>query len=164
MPKKRCRLYLESSFWRRLGDPASSPRRILSYRFLRRAGRSHKFLVSQVVAEELAEMPSTADYRAILRRWEAWRTRKVPWRAAIQRVAEELLATGGWSRRRFADMLHLSYAVVGSADALVTWDLHDLASPQMRRILHRVVKRLDLPEPRIGTPLEVAKWLGLEIE
>jgi len=53
--------------------------------------------------------------------------------------------------------------MLSDVDALVTWDQGDLARDHTRRIVQVYGRRERLSVPLIGTPEEVAKWLGLRI-
>ncbi len=77
--------------------------------------------------------------------------------------ALELLAAGRWSQARLADRVHVAYTLLSGADALVTWDTRDLARERPRVVVHAYAARQGLRAPLIGTPQEVAGWLGLKI-
>lgn len=160
--KRRYRLYLETSFWDRLGDPRADVRRRVSYRFLRRSTRQHhQILVSDLVLEEVRATPMEEERKSILRRiWSSGAKHVTALRPA-ERVAGGLMAAGGWDGDLFADMLHVGYTVAGEADALVTWDRSDLARDHTRNIVAAYCRREGLLAPLIGTPEEVAKWLDI---
>lgn len=162
--KRRYRLYLETSFWNRLGDPRNDFRRRASYRFLRRVVRQHHtVLVSDLVLEEARATPLADERKQILRRiWSSGAKHVTALRPA-ERVADGLMAAGGWGRDLFADMLHVGYTISGRADALVTWDRSDLARERTRIIVAAFCRREGLSAPLIGTPEEVARWLNIEI-
>ncbi len=156
-------LFFESSFWSRLAEPPESPKRILTEAFLSVVRLRFRVLVSPLVAAELARTPERAKRDDLLDRlWEA-RPEVVSFGAWAQRMAWELLAAGRWSQRRFADMVHVAYTLMAGADALVTWDKDDLARERTRVVVHAYATRKGIRAPLIGTPEEVAEWLGIKI-
>lgn len=161
---KRYRLYLESSFWRRLGDPDHPETRRVSYRFLRAIERRHRILVSRLLTQEIGNTPDLIERRSIIRRMEKVRPRRLTMTPETLDLRDEILREGGWTNRRFADALHIAYTLTSGADALVTWDLRDLARDPTRDLVRKICRARGLSVPRIGTPEEVAAWLGLKIE
>ena len=161
-PMKRS-LFLETSFWSRLVDSADARKQRLTESFLDAATLQCRVLISPTVAAELSRTPAK-DRRALLldRLWAA-RPEVVTFGARPEEMALELLAAGRWSRSRFADMVHVAYTVLSGADALVTWDVHDLARERPRVVVHAFAVRRGLRAPLIGTPQEVAEWLGIRI-
>ena len=81
----------------------------------------------------------------------------------VRAAAWDLVRLGCVTENHLADAFHLAYSVVGGADALITWDLRDLAREQTRKVLRDYCWRQGLAEIRIGTPIEVAKWLDVKI-
>jgi len=158
---EKLRLYLETSFWRRLVDEADHRRRRSSWKFLRAVERRHAILVSDLVFAEakLERDPQRRD-RA---RTRLNRTRKhvLRLRSSVTDLAEQLLDEGHWSDRRLADLTHLALAILGRADAVVTWNLRDLARPRMREVLRAVCSRRGYNQPKVGTPQEVSQWFGI---
>jgi len=162
--KRRYRLYLETSFWKRLGDPRLDERRRDSYRFLRAlAGGRHRILISRLVTRELDETPDWAERRKIYRRLWSRGARMITFNPRIVRIATDLRTLGRWRRNLIADLMHIGYAISGAADALVTWDRDDLARDATRRVVQAYGRREDVGVPLIGTPEEVAEWLGIRI-
>lgn len=161
--KRRYRLYCETSYWKRLGDAMTDGRRRVSYRFLRAVAGRHQLLLSRLVLQEIALTSDLDERRHILRRIESVRHRMVTNSRRAERMALELLAVGGWSEELFADLLHVSYTILSGAEALVTWDAGDLARDRTRLVVQAYARRSGLAAPLIGTPEEVAKWLGMTI-
>lgn len=159
--KKRFKLYLETSFWKRLVDDGPTPRREISYAFLRNVSGRQRILVSKLVFEEIAHTTPPGPRTSLFRRMRACRTRTVPSTAQVDDLANRLLAAGGWSGGKRADMLHLACAMICRADALVTWDESDLAKDPARRVFEAVAKERQIKLPRVGTPIEVRSWLGI---
>ncbi len=161
---ERYRLYLETSFWRRLGDPHLHERRRESFAFLRAidAGR-HQILVSRLVVQEIEATPDPEERRHILRRLWNLRRRLITLNSKILRIGFALLEAGGRGRNALADMMHLGYAVFSGADAVVTWDESDLARDHTRRLVAAYARRDGCKAPLIGTPKDVGRWLGIRI-
>jgi predicted nucleic acid-binding protein len=159
--KRHYRLYLETSFWNRLENPARDLRREISYAFLRAVQRPHHLFISRLVTRELDRIRDVAQRRAVRRRMEGQSLRTITLTARIVHIARELVRLGGWSENVIADMVHVAYAVFGRVDALVTWDFDDLARPRTRDVVSAYGRRQDVPVPLIGSPPEVASWLGI---
>lgn len=159
--KKRFKLYLETSFWKRLVDDGPTPRREISYAFLRDVSGKHRIIVAKRVFEEIIHTTSPGSRTSLLRRMKSSRVKTVPATAEIHELAGQLLVAGRWGEGRRADMLHLACAMIGVADALVTWDKSDLANDDARRIFKAVADARQLKLPRVGTPIEVRSWLGI---
>ncbi len=155
-------LFLETSFWSRLGDPADARKRRLTEAFLAAAALQCRILVSPVVAAELGRTPGKEKRTLLLDRLWSAQPEVVSFGARAEEMALELLAAGRWSRSRFADMAHVAYTVLSGADALVTWDTDDLARERPRVVVHAFAARRGLRAPLIGTPEEVAGWLGIK--
>ena len=159
----RFRFYPETSFWRRLGDPVNQDLRKATYQLLRSIKKQDRVLTSKLVLLELSEVPDHDERRHIMRRlWDA-RPKMVTTSRRAERIALELLEAGGWGEEVFADMLHVSYSMLSEVDALVAWDQGDLARDHTRRIVQAYGRRERLSVPLIGTPEEVAQWLGRRI-
>ena len=157
----RHRLYIETSFWKRLTDPSDPERRRISYSFLRTIAGRDQILISSVVREELRDTPDAEERKTLFRRLSGVRPRTITTTPRVGRIARDLLSLGGWGARRVADVLHVSYAVFARADALVSWDVHDLARERMREVARTFGRMQGVPVPWIGTPQEVAEWLEL---
>jgi predicted nucleic acid-binding protein len=157
-------LYLETSFWSRLVDPPESRKSVVTAAFLRDAGRRHHILVSNVVIDELLEIKAQDKRRAVLELLSRSDATRLAFDPEASRIALEILRAGRWSARRFADMLHVAYTIRYRADALVTWDLDDLARERPRSVVHAYTRGRGLLTPMIGTPEEVAQWLELRID
>jgi len=158
---KPLRLYLETSFWRRLADDASDLRRSASYRFLGQVRRHHEIVVSRLVYDELRFTTPAAQLAPVLRRLDASRSTLVPITAAVRALASELLLAGGWKERQRPDVTHLACAMIYGARALVTWDSADLAKPKTRDTAEKWARHNDRAPLRIGKPEDVASWLGI---
>lgn len=163
MAGQRKRLYFETSFWKRLGDCMDDPRRRVSYRFLNKVRRTCRLVTSSVVHGEIRQTPDPAELSLLRRRLVELRILNVPVTPRIHALADELRRSGGWHRRQFADMLHVACAMLHSCDALVTWNLRDLAREKLREVVRQVARSRNLAAPVVGTPLEIARWLGLKI-
>ncbi len=159
---RRFRLYLESSFWMRLEDKRDHLRRTLSYDFLNSSSYRHEILLSGLVLDEIAEGPA-GERRKLRRQIERVRARVLPGAAWAGRFAEELMSLGPFGQSRVDDLKHVGYAVGGKVDALVTWDVKTLACDPVRRACALACRRTGRRAPFLGTPLEVARWLGLQI-
>jgi hypothetical protein len=159
--KRFYRLYLETSFWKRLGDPAPTDRRTISYRFLRQIQKRHHLFISDRVMREAAATPDPQERKHVLRRIWSAHPRTLTLTRKAERIALDLLQTGGWGEKLFADMLHLGYSIASDMDALVTWDEGDLAREKTRILVLHYCRREGLSVPLIGTPEEVGKWLGI---
>ncbi|KAF0247136.1 MAG: hypothetical protein FD180_75 [Planctomycetota bacterium] len=159
--KKRFKLYLETSFWKRLVDDGPTPRREISYAFFRDVIGKHRVMVGKKVFEEITHTTPPAQRNALFRRMDACRAKTIPATAQIHDLAEQLLVAGGWGEGRRADMVHLACAMITGADALVTWDKSDLANDETRRIFKAVAKERRLTLPHVGTPMEVKSCLGI---
>lgn len=161
--KTRYRLYLETSFWKRLGDAAYHSRRRLSYRFLRQVESRHDLFISNLVHGEVMGTPDLVERRHVLRRIKSVHPRTVTNSRKAERQALELLDSGGWEDGLLADMLHVAYTIQAGCDALVTWDQDDLARDKTRNVVQAFGRRTGVSAPLIGTPEEVAEWLGIRI-
>ena len=157
------RIYPETSFWRRLVDDGDFERRRLTYRFLRAIEGRARLLGSSLILAELGRGLSGDARTAVLRRHWAARPRIVTGVPRVHRISLELLMAGGRGIRALADMLQVGYSIVGGADFLVSWDRADLARDRTRKVVRDYGQRTGTKVPRIGTPEEVARWLGLRI-
>ncbi|HLY74108.1 MAG TPA: PIN domain-containing protein [Planctomycetota bacterium] len=158
------RFYLESSFWSRLVDREDPTRRRASRRFLEWLRPRHFVLVSHLVQVELwrtrdAELRSQA-----LRKYENASKRIVTSSSRVIEIAREIIAAGAMTENHLADAFHIAYSVVGRAEALVTWDVGQIARAHTRRIVDEYCWRLGIPAVRLGTPIEVGRWLDVKIE
>jgi hypothetical protein len=160
--KRRYRIYLETSFWDRLGDRENLEMRRMTYRFLNRACRGHHILVSPVACHEIEETPDPQERTIIQRQLQAARAEVVGENARARRIARQLLEAGAFGERMLADLLHVSYAILGKADALVTWDRRTLARQGVRTVVQAFCAREGRAAPLIGIPEDVARWLKLE--
>jgi predicted nucleic acid-binding protein len=147
--------------WRRLVDPVDR-RRALTYRLTTLVRRHHRVLASREVAQELAEIPDGRLRKGALDRFRRVHPEMVTYRPRVREIAEELLRRGAWGPKDLEDMLHIGYAVVGRADALVTWDEADLAREKTRRLVAALGREWGFRSPDIATPPEVMEeWLGI---
>lgn len=156
-------LYVESSFWKRLSDSTSDPRRRISYRFLNLVRSKCRLRVSSLVWNEIEDSPNPDERRFLTRRLENAGARSMPVTRRVLEFAETLRGAGHWGDRQFADMVHVACAMLHSCDALVTWNLRDLARGKLRQVAGIVALQRNLVAPFVGTPLEVAPWIGLKI-
>lgn len=160
--KRRHRIYLETSFFDRLGDQVNLEMRRTSYRFLNRACQGHQVLVSPIVCHEIEETPDPGERTIIQRQLQRARAEIVGENAKARRIARELLDSGGFGDRMLADLLHAAYAILGRANALVTWDRRTLARQGVRAVVQAYCAREGRAAPLIGVPGDVARWLELE--
>ncbi len=72
------------------------------------------------------------------------------------------MAQGGWTRKALADVSQLGYAVCAGATAFVTWNQKHLARDEVRTVVRAVCRKRGIPPLQVGTPREVATWLGLK--
>lgn len=126
------KLYLETSFWNRLGDRENLEMRRLSYRFLNRSCARHDVLVSPLVLEEVGDTPDPEERTIILRQLRGTRPTMVANSRRARVLAAEIRAEGGFGERMLDDLTHVAYAVLGGADAVVTWDRRTLARDRVR--------------------------------
>jgi predicted nucleic acid-binding protein len=156
-------LCLDTSIFSRLVEPASSTKRRITELFLQAARRRYRLLVSPAAIEEMEEtQPASLKEELLERTWETG-AEVLPYLPDAEKIARELMAARRWSEGRIVDMVHLAYTVLADADALVAWDERHLAHERTRVIVHALARRLGLPAPLIGTPLEVASWLDIKI-
>ncbi len=156
-------LYLETSIWSRLLDSADLRKQRLTQSFVDTAALQCRILISPTVPAELRRTPGKEKRTLLLDRLWAARPEVATFGARAEEMALELLSAGRWKRSRFADMVHVAYTVLSGADALVTWDVDDLARERPRVVVHAFAVRRGLRAPLIGTPQEVGPWLGLKI-
>lgn len=156
-------LYVEASVWSRLADPADRPHARLSEAFIREASLRHRILISSVVVGEVMKVLDPLRRRYIIERIHDTRSEMAPPKAEAEGIAQDLLRLGCWSERRFVDMLHVAYTILEKADALVTWDVDDLARERPRKVVHAYTRSRGMLTPLIGTPEEVSAWLGVKI-
>ncbi len=166
---RRLRFYTDTSFWLRLVDRKQHLKRAWTYDFLNRSADRHKFLMSGLVLDELKGWPAEARHK-IGRKMKRVRARILSGDAWAERFSGSLQELGGFNPSRVDDLKHVGYAVGGGVDALLTWDVNTLACDPVRRACDPVrracalvCRRLGRPAPLMGTPLEVAAWLGLQI-
>jgi predicted nucleic acid-binding protein len=157
------RFYVETSVWSRVVDRADPIRRRATRAFLEWARPRHFLLTSRVVLVELRETRDRALRHQTVRKFQEVRARNVSWTLSVDQIAWDLVELGCVSENDLADALHLAYALIGKADALVTWNLADLARPHTRQIVRDYCWRHGLPEMRIGDPIEVGRWLDVRI-
>lgn len=157
----RYRLYLDTSFWDRLGDPQHPPERKTSYRFLNRACARHEVLISPLVIDEVRNTPDPVERRVIERQMRGVRPTIISGQQRAEEIADALRREGQFGDRMLADLAHVAYAVMGAADAVVTWDVRTLARERVRLVLHAYCRREGLESPLIGVPEDVARWLEL---
>jgi len=163
MPKKRRRLYLETSFWKRLGERVHLDRRTLTWRFFSRVRRSHRLLTSNLVLLEIQRTPDLAERQEVIHRFKSIRSRKITHTRRARELGQALLSLTPWSQAQFYDMMHISYAILGRANAVVTWDRAHIACETTRRAVALICRIRGLATPFLGTPSEVLQWLGNEI-
>ena len=159
--KRRYRIYLDSSFWRRLGDRTNVGMRRMSYRFLSRCRRQHMILASPLVLFELQQTPDWDERKVIEHRFRDARVELITGRYQAEQIAQRLMERGPFSLKMLEDLIHLGYAVLGKADAVVTWDRRTMARNKVRFALQAFCRREGYSAPMIGTPEEVSQWLGI---
>jgi hypothetical protein len=120
-------------------------------------------LVSDLVRGELRETRDPDIRRSIVRQYHRAPKRLVPTTPRVRRVAWEIIDAGAVTENHLADAFHIAYSIVSRAYALVTWDVNHLAREHSRRVVRDYCWRLGLPELRIGTPIEVGRWLDVRI-
>lgn len=161
--KRVYRLYLDTAFWNRLGDSRNWGMRRLSYRFLNRACPGHEILISPLVLAEIAQTPDLRERLTIERMLRKGCTGVVSGEHWAREFAQALVEVERFADRMLVDLTHVGYAVRGGADAVVTWDRRTLAREKVRRTVQIVCRREGRTAPLIGTPEEVARWLGLKM-
>ena len=157
------RLYVETSVWSSLTDRTDPERRRETRRFLEWCRPRHRLLSSRVVLRELKGIRDSSLRRNALRLYESFRKRIVPENPQAERMARDLIRLGCVTENHLADAVHLAYTIFAGADALVTWNMGDLARPHTRMIVRGFCRRNGLPDIRIDSPVEVARWLGVRI-
>lgn len=157
-------VYVETSVWSRLADPPDQRAARLSGAFIAEVSRRHRILISDAVILEISRTPDPSRRQYLAERILEVRPRIAPPDERAERMADELLRLGRWRERRLVDLLHVAYTVLEKADALVTWDVDDLARERPRHVVHAYTRSRKLLTPLIGTPEEVAVWLGLKID
>ncbi len=163
MVLRQFRLYLDTSLWNRLGDRESFAARRASFQFLNRACARHLILVSPLVIAEVGNTPDPQERKSIQRLLWAQRPVRLGGDSRAAGIADSLLKEGGFRPSMLVDLTHVGYAVLGRADAVVTWDVRTLAREKVRSAVHAYCRREGLTVPLIGRPEEVAKWLGLRM-
>jgi hypothetical protein len=123
----------------------------------------HFALASDLIRQELVETRDPDLRRQILRKYAKTSKRIVPTTGRVREAAWDLVRLGCVTENHLADAFHIAYSLVGRAYALVTWDVADLARERTRRLLREYCWRGGLPELRIGTPVEVGRWLDVRI-
>jgi len=159
--KRRYRLYLDSSFWRRLGDRTNVEMRRESYRFLNRGCRWNTVLASPLVISELRQTPDLDERKVIERRFRDARVELITGRHQAEKIAQRLMVFGPFGVKMLEDLMHLGYAVIGNSDAVVTWDRRTMSRNKVRLALQAYCRREGYSAPMIGTPEEVSQWLGI---
>ncbi len=157
----RYRLYLETSFWNRLADRDHLDMRRTTYRFLNRACRRHDVLISPFVIEEVRQAPDPEERRIVERQLRGTRPTIISGEQRARDMALALQEAGSFTDRMLADLTHVAYAIMGSVDALVTWDRRTLARDRVRLAVDVYCRRERRPAPLIGNPVQVAEWLDL---
>ncbi|MCC6738340.1 MAG: PIN domain-containing protein [Planctomycetia bacterium] len=161
MTKIPLRLYLETSFWRRLVDNQSPERRKASYRLYRFLLDRHEMLVSPLVFEELEHTTTAAELRPLLRKMKRGRVERLAQTAAVTQAAQSLLDEAGWGGGQGTDALHIAFAMMANVDVLVTWDAADIARKKTRDLVRRIARTWRIPFPELLTPVETLQWLHL---
>jgi hypothetical protein len=156
-------IYIETSVWSAVVDPRIRGRQKLTRRFLRTVGRHRRLLVSDLALEEIRNHPRAELRTSIFRFLRKLRPKVLGPTGEIRRTTEELLRLGGWGPKLVADVTQLGYALIGGAEALATWNQKDLARAEVRQVVQQYCKARGLPTMRVGTPREVARWLGVKI-
>ena len=161
--KERLRLYLDTSVWSALSPASDARMRRLTSQFLFRVAWRHRLLTSKLVFRELDRIANVEIRRAIRRRVRDYRPRVVTGTSQVHRTADDLIQVGCLPERDIADLYHIAYTIAAKADALVTWDMGDLARPRTRLIVGAYLRGLGRADIPIETPEGVARWLGVKI-
>lgn len=151
-------LYGETSFWARVFDRDDPVRRRLTRRFLKWARGQYSLRTSALVRQEVRRTRNREVRRAVERYLRRARPRVVPTTGKMWELAGEIHRRMGRGAKGFADSVHLAYAVVVKARAMVTWDAADLGREWARRVVREVCEERGLPVPMVGTPKEVMEW------
>jgi transposase InsO family protein len=138
-------------------------RRRATRHFMAWLGPRHYALVSDLVHVELRETRDEGLRRQVERKYVRASKKTVPTTGRVREIAWALVAAGCVTENHLADAFHIAYSIRGGADALVTWNLQDLAREHTRRILRDYCWEHGHPELRVGTPVEVGRWLGVKI-
>jgi histone H3/H4 len=126
-------------------------------------GPRHFAVSSDLVHGELRETLDAQLRRSMVRRYLRSAKRLIPSTPKVRRIAWEIIGAGAVTENHLADAFHIAYSMVGRAYALVTWDANHLAREHARRAVREYCWRHGLPELRIGTPIEVGRWLDVKI-
>jgi predicted nucleic acid-binding protein len=156
-------LYLETSFWLRLTDRQNPVQRRATATFLKWARKRFRLLISPEVRAEVHGTRSLALRHPMRRKIDRARPRTVTGGIRVDRLVAELVLHGVLTPRHLADLFHIGYALLGGADYLVTWDVGDLAREGTRRWVTEFCVATGRKALMIGTPVEVARWLGTRI-
>lgn len=151
-------LYAETSFWMRIVDRQDPSRRRPTRRFMKWHRGKFWLRASALVVQELRENMDQDLGRRAMDWFARHRPRVVPTTPPVWRVAEELHQSLRRGPKAFADSLHLAYAIVRRARAVVTWDTDDLARPWTRELVRSFCELRAWVVPMIGTPVEVQEW------
>ena len=156
-------LYIETSAWSAVVDPRIPGRQKITRTFFKKIKRRYRLQVSDLALEEIREHPRPDLRRRILRYLWRRRPKVLGPNARVREATRELMSMGRWGPRVLVDVTQVGYALVGKADALVTWNQKDLARREVRRVIQRYCRERNRPMMRIGTPQEVARWLGVKM-
>jgi predicted nucleic acid-binding protein len=107
----RYRLYLDASVWIDLAADLNEPgsRRTATRRFLNRAARDHRLLVSATVIHEVLNRPSSPAGNLLHELRQSRRAEFRPPHQRVERVAEQLRTEGELTGARLADLTHLGW-------------------------------------------------------
>ena len=115
-------------------------------------GCNYELYVSPVVEREAAK----GDADAAARRLAVIRTLpSISIRNEMVALAEKLLDETAVPRTSFDDALHISAAVIGGMDFLLSWNCRHIANPETRPIIRRVCEEMGYRYPEICTPFEM---------
>jgi hypothetical protein len=156
-------LYADTSAWSGIVDRRDPERMLLSERFMFRVRRKATFIISKIVRAEIQAYGNHEARLQMMRLLDRFRVLVRPAVKGVQRLADDLLASGCLGSEHQADLLHLASAVYWDADYMVTWDVGDQASVQTRNIVARLCRMRGRSPLRIGTLQEVAQWLDVRI-
>jgi hypothetical protein len=154
--EKRVKLYLETSVPNMLFSAYVLDKREITERLfsLIQAG-AHKAVVSALYIDEIRETPS------ILLRYQLEGIIKLYGAEVIdvtedaERLAEEYVNVEAFTENSYFDALHVSTAVCGGCDVVVSWNFRHIARAWTIKKVAEVNRRLGLPEIVICTPEEV---------
>lgn len=153
------RAYLESSVWNRTLDGQDPERRRVTRLFLRVGSRKLRWFISAAVRAELGAAPNLDLRRRLERKMEEEHPKTLTQSRRAMRIYEDLLDRRMAASTHVIDLVHLSVALDGGMDFLVSWDVRDLANARVNRAVRDYCRANGYHDIRIGTPEQVLEWL-----